>query len=82
MLKIGVELDLVNRRRRLARLQDEVEVLRQVVADSDGFGKALRFQLFHLPPFLLVLFFALAEEGGVDQIASNRSISLSTSTLG
>jgi hypothetical protein len=69
MLQVRVEFDLVDRRGRLGRLEDPVEVLGQVVGDSDGAGQARGFDLFHLGPFGLVVFFLVAEERGVDQVA-------------
>ena len=69
MLQVRVELDLIDRRRRLGRLEDPVEVLGQIVGDSDGAGQACGFDLFHLGPFGLVVFFLFAEKGGVDEVA-------------
>lgn len=66
MLEVRVELDLIDRRRVLAVLEDDVEVLREVVADADGFCKAFVFELLHLLPFGLVFFLAIGEEGSVN----------------
>ena len=63
-----MEFDLVNRGWRGSRFEDPVEVFGQVVGDSDGASEAGGFELFHLLPLGLVLFFLLAEEGGVDQV--------------
>jgi hypothetical protein len=81
MLQVRVELDLVDRRRRLGRLEDPVEVLGQVVGDSDGADQACGFDLFHLGPFGLVIFFLSAEEGSVDQVADICEERLSVSGL-
>lgn len=69
MLEVRVEFDLVDRGRRLGRFEDPVEVLGQVVGDTDRAGQAGGFDLFHLGPFGLVVFLFVAEEGGVDQVA-------------
>jgi len=47
-------------------------VLRQVVGDSNGASEAGGFELFHLLPLGLVLFFLLAEERSVDQVPERK----------
>lgn len=69
MLEVRVEFDLVDRRWRLSRLEDPVQVFGQVVGDSDGAGQACGFDLLHLSPLGLVVFFLFAEEGCMDQVA-------------
>lgn len=62
MLEIRMELDLVDRWRYFARLQDPFEMLWQVIADADRFREALFLELFHLLPFCLMVFLLVAEE--------------------
>ncbi len=61
-----MEFDLVDGGRDFAGFEDEIQVLGEVVADADGFREALFFQVFHLLPLVLVVCFAVGEEGGVD----------------
>lgn len=66
VLEVRVEFDLVDGGGRRSCFEEPVEVLGEVVRDADGASEAGGFDLFHLLPFGLVLFFLLAEEGGVD----------------
>ena len=70
MLQVGMELYLVDCRRNVARLEDPLELLWEIVADTDGLCEALALKLFHLLPLLLMVFFLVAEEGSVDEIAT------------
>jgi len=49
-------------------------VLWKVVADTDGLRQTLCLHLLHLLPSGLVFFFAVAEEGAVDQIAETNKL--------
>lgn len=82
VLQIRVEFDLVDTRRYRAALENELQVLLAVVAYADGLGQSLRFELFHLLPFRLVVFFLVTEEGSVNQIANNPSVSRSVHLCG
>ena len=53
VLKIRVELDLVNCGAHFSRLQDGLQVRLEVVADADAFRLAAGGDLFHLRPCLL-----------------------------
>ena len=55
MLQVRVELDLIDGGRDGAGLEEDVEVVREVVADADGLGQALALQVLHLAPAGLVL---------------------------
>lgn len=68
VLEVRVEFDLVDGGGSGGRFEEPVEVLGEVVRDADGASEAGGFELFHLLPLGLVLFFLLAEEGGVDQV--------------
>jgi len=73
VLEVGVEFDLVDGGWRGRRLEDPIEVFGQVVRDADGASEAGGFELFHLLPLGLVLFFLLAEERSVDQVPERKN---------
>ena len=68
VLEVRVEFDLVDGGGSGGRFEEPVEVLGEVVGHADGASEAGGFELFHLLPLGLVLFFLFAEEGGVDQV--------------
>ena len=68
VLKVGVELNLVDRWRHGTGLQNPINMLREIIAQANGLSKTLGLQFLHLLPLLLMLFFLLAEEGRMDQI--------------
>ena len=63
-----MKLYLIDRRRDGARLQNPVEFLWEIVADSNGLRETLALELLHLFPLLLMVFFLVAEERRVDEI--------------
>lgn len=69
VLQVGVELDLVDGGRDAGGLEEPGELLGQVVRDADRAREAGLFEGLHLRPFGLVRFFAVGEEGGVDEVA-------------
>ena len=53
MLEIGMEFDLVDRRRDLCGLQRRLQMRLEVVGDPNGLHLARLLQLFHLRPGIL-----------------------------
>lgn len=45
----------------------------EVVADTNGLRESLCLQLLHLLPFRLMLFFTVAEERSMDEVATTIS---------
>lgn len=70
MLKIRMELDLVDRWRDLTSLEDPVEFLRQVIADTNRLHQPLSLEFFHLLPLLLVVLLLITEEWRMNKIPS------------
>lgn len=64
-----MELDLVDGRSYLGRLQDGIEMRLQEVADPDALCLATGRHLFHLGPFLLQYCWVLiCKERSVDEV--------------
>ena len=69
MLKVRVELDLIDRWGDLRRFQSRFQMGLEIVRDSNRFHLARFLKFFHLCPRVLEVLVRLCKEGGMNQVS-------------